>query len=64
MFDKFNTIEAQFERDYDEFALESETGGPVFPFVARYNFGADNRHARRRGPQGPRRFRFRSWSPA
>ncbi|MFO0042362.1 MAG: TonB-dependent receptor plug domain-containing protein [Pseudomonadota bacterium] len=38
VFDKFNTIDEQFDRDYDEYELETETGGPVFQLVARYTF--------------------------
>jgi outer membrane receptor protein involved in Fe transport len=38
VFDKFNTIEEQFDRDYDEYELETETGGPLFQLVARYTF--------------------------
>lgn len=38
VFDKFNTIEDQIARDYDEYELETETGGPVFQLVARYTF--------------------------
>lgn len=38
IFDKFNTIDEQIARDYDEFELETETGGPVYQLVARYSF--------------------------
>ena len=34
----FTTIEDQLARDYDEFELETETGGPVYQLVARYTF--------------------------
>ncbi len=37
-FRKFNTIDEQLALDYDEFELESETGGPVYQLVARYSF--------------------------
>ncbi len=38
IFDKFNTIEAQILRDYDEFELETETGGRVYQLVTRFSF--------------------------
>lgn len=38
VFDKFNTIEDQIARDYDEYELESETGGRVYQLVLRYQF--------------------------
>jgi TonB-dependent receptor len=38
VFDKFNTIEEQVERDYDEYELETETGGRVYQLVLRYQF--------------------------
>ena len=37
-FNKFNTVEEQFDRDFDEYELESERAGPVFQVVARYAF--------------------------
>ncbi|NBW12380.1 MAG: TonB-dependent receptor [Caulobacteraceae bacterium] len=37
-FDKFNTLEDQIDRDYDEYELESETAGPWFQLVARVAF--------------------------
>ncbi|RYG15831.1 MAG: TonB-dependent receptor, partial [Caulobacteraceae bacterium] len=37
-FDKFNTIEDQLDRDYDEYELETEKAGPVFQLVARVAF--------------------------
>ncbi|MCR5876377.1 TonB-dependent receptor [Phenylobacterium sp. J426] len=37
-FDKFNTIEDQIDRDYDEFEREAEEAGPVFQLVARMTF--------------------------
>jgi outer membrane receptor protein involved in Fe transport len=37
-FDKFNTLEDQQARDYDEYELETETAGPVFQLVARVAF--------------------------
>lgn len=38
IFDKFNTIEDQIGRDYDEYELETETAGPWFQLVARMAF--------------------------
>ena len=38
VFDKFDTIADQIDRDYDEYELESETGGPVYQLVVRYQF--------------------------
>ncbi len=38
VFDKFVTIEDQLNRDYDEYELESETGGRVYQLVMRYEF--------------------------
>jgi iron complex outermembrane receptor protein len=38
VFNKFNTIDEQLERDLDEYELESERAGPVFQVVARYAF--------------------------
>jgi outer membrane receptor protein involved in Fe transport len=38
VFNKFTTIEDQLERNFDEFELETEEGGPVFQVVARYTF--------------------------
>lgn len=37
-FNKFDTIEDQQERDFDEYELESETAGPVFQIMARLAF--------------------------
>jgi outer membrane receptor for ferrienterochelin and colicin len=37
-FNKFDTIEDQLDRDFDEYELESERAGPVFQVVARYAF--------------------------
>lgn len=37
-FNKFNTVEDQVNRDFDEYELESERAGPVFQVVARYAF--------------------------
>jgi outer membrane receptor protein involved in Fe transport len=36
VFHKFNTLGEQIERDYDEYELETEQGGPVYQLVARY----------------------------
>ena len=38
IFRKFTTIGDQLALEYDEFELESETGGPVYQLVARYSF--------------------------
>lgn len=38
VFNKFNTIDEQIVRDFDEYELESETAGPVFQIIARYAF--------------------------
>lgn len=38
VFNKFDTIEDQLGRDFDEYELESERAGPVFQVVARYAF--------------------------
>lgn len=38
VFDKFTTIADQIARDYDEYELESETGGRVYQLVLRYQF--------------------------
>jgi outer membrane receptor protein involved in Fe transport len=38
VFDKFNTIEDQIDRDYDEYELETESAGPWFQIVARMAF--------------------------
>ena len=37
-FHKFDTIEDQIDRDYDEYELETEEAGPVFQLVARMTF--------------------------
>ena len=37
-FNKFDTIEDQIDRDFDEYELESEKSGPVFQLVARLAF--------------------------
>lgn len=37
-FNKFDTLEDQIDRDFDEYELESERAGPVFQLVARYAF--------------------------
>lgn len=37
-FNKFNTIEDQIDRSFDEYELESETAGPVFQLVGRMTF--------------------------
>lgn len=38
VFNKFNTIDDQNARDFDEYELESEQAGPVFQLIARYAF--------------------------
>lgn len=38
IFDKFNTIADQIDRDYDEYELETETGGRVYQLMFRYAF--------------------------
>jgi len=38
VFDKFNTIEDQIDRDYDEYELETESAGPWYQVVARMAF--------------------------
>jgi len=38
VFDKFDTIDDQINRDYDEYELETESAGRVYQFVARYSF--------------------------
>ena len=37
-FDKFNTLEDQIERDYDEYELETEHAGPSYQLTVRYAF--------------------------
>lgn len=37
-FNKFNTVDEQIDREFDEYELESERAGPVFQVVARYAF--------------------------
>ena len=38
IFDKFNTIDDQIGRDYDEYEIESEEAGPVYQLVMRVAF--------------------------
>ncbi|GAB3741728.1 hypothetical protein GCM10028794_27730 [Silanimonas algicola] len=38
VFDKFTTIESQIDRDYDEYELETETGGRAVQLIVRYQF--------------------------
>jgi iron complex outermembrane receptor protein len=38
VFNKFDTIEDQLDRNFDEYELESEKAGPVFQIIARYAF--------------------------
>jgi outer membrane receptor protein involved in Fe transport len=37
-FNKFDTLEDQVDRDFDEYELESERAGPVFQLVGRFAF--------------------------
>lgn len=37
-FNKFNTLEEQIARDFDEYELEAEKAGPVFQVMARFAF--------------------------
>ena len=37
-FNKFDTIEDQLDRDFDEYEVEAEEAGPVFQLVARASF--------------------------
>jgi outer membrane receptor protein involved in Fe transport len=37
-FHKFDTAADQFDRDYDEYELETEKAGPVYQLIARYSF--------------------------
>jgi len=38
IFNKFDTIEDQTDRNFDEYEIESEEAGPVFQLIARYAF--------------------------
>ncbi len=38
IFNKFDTIEDQMDRDFDEYEVESEEAGPIFRLTARYAF--------------------------
>ena len=38
VFDKFNTIADQIDRDYDEYELETEEAGPSYQLVMRWAF--------------------------
>ncbi|WP_293645180.1 TonB-dependent receptor plug domain-containing protein [Sphingopyxis sp. RIFCSPHIGHO2_12_FULL_65_19] len=37
-FNKFDNLDEQLDRDFDEYELESEKAGPVFQLMARYAF--------------------------
>ena len=37
-FDKFNTLQDQLDRDYDEYELETEEAGPSYQLVMRWAF--------------------------
>ena len=38
VFNKFDNLEDQLDRDFDEYEIESEKAGPVFQIMARYAF--------------------------
>jgi outer membrane receptor protein involved in Fe transport len=38
VFNKFDTLGDQIDRDFDEYELETEEAGPVFQLIARYAF--------------------------
>ena len=38
VFHKFDNAIDQFDRDYDEYELETESAGPVYQLIARYSF--------------------------
>lgn len=38
VFDKFDTLADQIDRDYDEYEVETEKSGPVYQLVLRYAF--------------------------
>ena len=38
LFDKFDNLADQIDRDYDEYEIESETAGPVYQLVMRVAF--------------------------
>lgn len=38
VFDKFTTLQDQIDRDYDEYELETETGGRAVQLIVRYQF--------------------------
>ena len=38
VFHKFDTLGDQLDRDYDEYEIETEQGGPVYQLVVRYAF--------------------------
>ncbi len=38
IFNKFDTLADQIDRDFDEYEIETEKSGPVWQFVARYAF--------------------------
>ena len=38
LFNKFNTLGEQIDRDFDEFEIETESSGPVYQLIARYAF--------------------------
>jgi TonB-dependent receptor len=38
VFNKFNNIQDQMDRDFDEYELETEEAGPVYQIIGRYSF--------------------------
>jgi len=38
IFDKFDNLADQLDRDYGEYEVETESAGPVFQLVGRYAF--------------------------
>jgi iron complex outermembrane receptor protein len=38
IFNKFDNLEDQVDRDFDEYELESERAGPVFQLIGRFAF--------------------------
>ncbi len=38
LFNKFNTIDEQIDRDFDEYEIETETGGRVYYLIARWSY--------------------------
>jgi outer membrane receptor protein involved in Fe transport len=40
IFNKFDSLDDQINRNFDEYELETESAGPVFQLIARYAFGS------------------------